>query len=513
MSLSGIDSRWRSRLWHWCAEAARSHRFVVGALCACAAVLFFAVPAADAALVPVLKADAPPPEVDTTVFASLLVIDAASGKTLYAMQPAKPWTPASLTKLMTAHVFVSKPRNWTSKGNILRVDEVGGGRLGVVSGSTMTLQDLLNAAIVGSANNAAMALARLSGFGSEGFITAMNAEAQRMGLTNTSFHEAAGMDAANTATAYDLAVLFRAAQTEPHVNKAMTTDRYQFTVATPSPVAKDIKNTNLLLFGNPDIRVTGGKTGYLVESQYNFGLSAKPGAGMPANAGEVIVMVLGAPSRDSSQEAAATLARWAWTSFDWRAAGALPVLFSRTLALGDRGADVRALQKYLNERGTPVAASGPGASGRETELFGPLTKAALARFQEAHAEEILKPQGRASSTGAMDMGTRAYLNGSGAVPAGKALSPLQRFPRVLSLGAMGNDVRELQIYLNAHGAVIASSGPGAPGQETSYFGPLTQQALARFQQAHATEIAANGGPVVAFGELGDSTRRFLGTDG
>jgi hypothetical protein len=63
------------------------------------------------------------------------------------------------------------------------------------------------------------------------------------------------------------------------------------------------------------------------------------------------------------------------------------------------------------------------------------------------------------------------------------------FARDLRLGSTGEDVRALQIYLNAQGFAVATAGAGAPGQETTYFGPATRAALARFQAAHGIEPA------------------------
>lgn len=58
--------------------------------------------------------------------------------------------------------------------------------------------------------------------------------------------------------------------------------------------------------------------------------------------------------------------------------------FTRDLALGSTGPDVKILQHYLNTHGAPVAQSGPGSLGNETTYFGSLTKFALARFQHDH---------------------------------------------------------------------------------------------------------------------------------
>ncbi len=63
--------------------------------------------------------------------------------------------------------------------------------------------------------------------------------------------------------------------------------------------------------------------------------------------------------------------------------GLPPVLYSRYLTLGSRGADVLSLQKYLNTHGFSIAKSGIGSIGKETNFFGGLTKAALIRFQKS----------------------------------------------------------------------------------------------------------------------------------
>lgn len=76
--------------------------------------------------------------------------------------------------------------------------------------------------------------------------------------------------------------------------------------------------------------------------------------------------------------------------------------FSRDLTVGSTGADVKALQQYLNRKGYEVAASGAGSAGEETTRFGPATKAALAKFQAAVK---LSP-----ASGYFGAKTRAYVN-------------------------------------------------------------------------------------------------------
>jgi hypothetical protein len=64
------------------------------------------------------------------------------------------------------------------------------------------------------------------------------------------------------------------------------------------------------------------------------------------------------------------------------------------------------------------------------------------------------------------------------------------FIRSLTMGSQGEDVRALQVYLNTHGAIVAASGPGSRGSETSTFGPATRAALIRFQVAKGISPAA-----------------------
>lgn len=80
-----------------------------------------------------------------------------------------------------------------------------------------------------------------------------------------------------------------------------------------------------------------------------------------------------------------------------------------------------------------------------------------------------------------------------ATPSGSALanaSPNAAFNRNLTIGSQGDDVRALQVFLNTHGYVLASTGPGSSGNETSVFGGLTRSALIKYQQAKGISPAA-----------------------
>ena len=87
------------------------------------------------------------------------------------------------------------------------------------------------------------------------------------------------------------------------------------------------------------------------------------------------------------------------------------LLFSATLFFGQTSPSVFELQKILNrDPQTIVATAGPGSPGNETNYFGPATRDAVIRFQEAHAAQILIPNGLARGTGVVGPSTRALLN-------------------------------------------------------------------------------------------------------
>jgi len=145
---------------------------------------------------------------------------------------------------------------------------------------------------------------------------------------------------------------------------------------------------------------------------------------------------------------------------------ACPSSLSRILSPGMTGGDVKVLQTYLNNNGFPLAETVEGSKGNETSYFGPLTEQALSKFQSANNIP--------AQSGSFDSLTRAFL--------GCEDSPV--FTRDLSIGMTGSDVKELQKFLNENGFSVAEGGVGSKGNETSYFGPLTQKALKAFQESN-----------------------------
>jgi peptidoglycan hydrolase-like protein with peptidoglycan-binding domain len=198
--------------------------------------------------------------------------------------------------------------------------------------------------------------------------------------------------------------------------------------------------------------------------------------------------------------------------------GKVPTFSStRTIRLGMTGADVLALQQILNsDPDTRVASTGVGSSGNETNYFGNLTRVALRKFQAKHG---IASSGDEDSTGYGLVGpkTRAKLNelsGKSAVstpppsptPTTTPTSSPITFSKGLSRGQTNGDIKALQQLLNSDpDTQVASTGVGSPGNETSYFGSLTERAVQKFQEKYG--IAGAGVP--GYGYVGPKTRAKL----
>jgi D-alanyl-D-alanine endopeptidase (penicillin-binding protein 7) len=262
-----------------------------------------------------LNADAGPYTPIPDEFATAIVMVPGSHQVLWSFKPDQTRTAASLTKLANALAFVKSNPSWDRVVSLKASDEVGGGRLRVKAGAQMTVRDLFYSSITASANNAATALSRLSGLKTSAFIYRMNTEANRAGATRSRFVDASGMDPKNQTTARDMAMIADVAFQSLPIRRAAQTMTYRFVVRNTQE-KKTLTNTNLLLTQDPDIWVLGGKTGYLEESLYNLVVKVRPvdTAGKPIAGKDVIVVVLGAPTKDGSFASAKRLATWAWQS-------------------------------------------------------------------------------------------------------------------------------------------------------------------------------------------------------
>jgi len=220
---------------------------------------------------------------------------------------------ASLTKLMTALVFLDNNPGFDLEYRITPDDYVAGGKINFWSGDTVTISDLFKSALVGSDNVATLALAHSTGLSEESFVAEMNNRAKRLGMFSSHFVEPTGLSSKNVASAQDLARLLKAALSYPEIAKTTSLSTYGFNTKEGKP--RRVETTNDFLRGsNRTLVLEGAKTGYTEEAGYCFAAAITKEEGEET----IITVVLGASSSADRFQDTEELANWTSTYFSWR---------------------------------------------------------------------------------------------------------------------------------------------------------------------------------------------------
>jgi D-alanyl-D-alanine carboxypeptidase (penicillin-binding protein 5/6) len=228
------------------------------------------------AVAPVPAASSPPHHavaVEPWITATAAVLmDAGSGQVLYSHNPDLEWPPASTTKIMTALVALeraSRNARIEISPQVARFRE--GSVVGLPQGARIPLHDLLYALLLPSGNDVALAIAEGVAGTVPAFVAQMNAEARRLGAAHTHFTSPHGLyDPDHYSTAYDLAVITRAAMQRPDFREIVHTRRWTF--VPPGGHARRLTNHNRLLSRYPG--ADGVKTGYVHQSGQTLVASA-----------------------------------------------------------------------------------------------------------------------------------------------------------------------------------------------------------------------------------------------
>lgn len=246
--------------------------------------------------------------------ASAVLMEAESGRLLYAQNMEEAMPPASVTKIMTLLLIMEA----IDDGRIRLDDTVtvsahaasmGGSQVFLKEGEQMPLEDLLKSVVIASANDAAVALAEYLHGSVAAFVKRMNERAAELGMTSTKFENVTGLDdtaEAHLTSAKDIALMSQAL-----IRHEKILEYSSIWMDTIRDGAFGLTNTNRL------VRFYRGCTGLKTGSTSKAGFCVSVTA--ERDGMSLICVIMGAESRDVRNAAATSLLDWGFANYGvWR---------------------------------------------------------------------------------------------------------------------------------------------------------------------------------------------------
>ena len=237
---------------------------------------------------PKFKMDENGEEVPDPRAEAAIVYNPDTGAVLYESNAQNQRSIASITKVMTAVVFMENSPDLERQVIVDRSDVRAASTTYLRAGAKVTTGDLLHLTLIASDNAAARALARVHPLGMSGFIARMNTKAQDLGLSSTKYVDPSGLYAANVSSAYDMARLITYVSTDDRIASVMRKQYYTLPVGRRTV---QVHSTNQLVMKG-DVDVQAGKTGFIRTSGYCLATLLR----LPQGGQSVAVVILGAKS-------------------------------------------------------------------------------------------------------------------------------------------------------------------------------------------------------------------------
>lgn len=241
---------------------------------------------------------------------SAVLMEANTGTVLYAKDANLELPPASVTKIMTlllvAEALASDSISLTDKVSVSsNAASMGGSQIFIKEGEEFTVEDLLKSTVIASANDAAVALAELVAGSESAFVDKMNQRAQELGMKNTTFENATGLDDTVTkhlTSAYDIALMSR--ELIKHDAILKYSNIWQDSIRNGEFV---LTNTNRL------VRYYSGCTGLKTGSTDKAGFCVSATA--ERDGMHLIAVIMGSETREARNESARTLLDYGFSSY------------------------------------------------------------------------------------------------------------------------------------------------------------------------------------------------------
>lgn len=220
---------------------------------------------------------------------------------------------ASISKLMSALVFLDHNPGWNTVYTIKENDKRDGNKLNFFPGEQVYVHDLFYSALVASDNSAIISLVSSTKLNEGEFVAMMNSKASVLKMTNSHFVEPTGLSELNVSTARDVAKLIGEAMKNLDIRRAVLADKYELEIINNKKNhSRVIKNTDSLLrSADLSVKIVGGKTGYLSKAGYCFA------GNFIKDDQEIITVVLGADSPEARFNETERLLDWIFKSYDW----------------------------------------------------------------------------------------------------------------------------------------------------------------------------------------------------
>lgn len=263
---------------------------------------------APSVFAPVQVGDLSPVPAPAIAARAWITVDVTSGQIVASSNPDMKIEPASLTKIMTAYVAFTaikeKRLSLEQQANVSQLAwKTRGSRMFIEPRKPVTVDELLKGVIIQSGNDASVALAEAVSGSEPAFVSVMNEEARRMGMTNTVFVNTTGLpDPQHLTTVRDLATLARRM-----INDHPTYfPYYSMREFTYNKIKQS--NRNRLLWADPS--VDGMKTGHTDAAGYCLVATAKRGDR------RVITVLVGSDSMATRAEESLKLLNWTFQNFE-----------------------------------------------------------------------------------------------------------------------------------------------------------------------------------------------------
>jgi serine-type D-Ala-D-Ala carboxypeptidase (penicillin-binding protein 5/6) len=266
----------------------------------------------------------------TDPYTTACVMEPTTRTVIFDKDMNRPWPTASLAKMMLMLIVAEK----LAEGSLKLDDKVtasaqsakmGGSQVYLAPGEVFSLDDMMKAVVVHSANDATFAVAEYVGGSADAFVNLMNSRAAALGLKDTHFYSVHGLpptagEGEDVSSAYDLAVMGSELVKYPDVLRWSAIDTAPFRDG-----KFELRNTNHLVRTFPGC--DGLKTGFYDKAGFNVVATAHR-EGL-----RLIAVVLGSPRKDENFAQAATLMSQGFLHYEMRLLAKQGAPAGRTLAV------------------------------------------------------------------------------------------------------------------------------------------------------------------------------------